>query len=29
MAQKNITRTARKLADAGDIVLAIRRDEFV
>ena len=29
MAQKSITRTARKLADSGDIVLAIRRDEFV
>ena len=29
MAQKEITRAARKLADSGDIVLAINRDEFI
>ena len=29
MAQKEITRAARKLADSGDIALAINRDEFI
>lgn len=29
LAQKKITRTARKLAENGDIILEINRDEFV
>ena len=28
LAQKNITRSARKMADAGEIILEINRQEF-